>query len=72
MRPPLFSGGNPADAATRTTASTGFNEASALQRRKRSAFNSGRRSSDASMRPPLFSGGNILRRLPGAGELPLQ
>ena len=57
MRPPLFSGGNGAP-WFEYMADLGFNEASALQRRKRAVCGSSRAEEVASMRPPLFSGGN--------------
>ena len=37
MRPPLFSGGNALLPCSRETSAAGFNEASALQRRKRAS-----------------------------------
>ena len=58
MRPPLFSGGNPCSCSPKPTRRRSFNEASALQRRKRPGQRRGGQDRRASMRPPLFSGGN--------------
>jgi len=41
-----------------------FNEASALQRRKRRRLDRAARLGVASMRPPLFSGGNVEKHGP--------
>ena len=60
MRPPLFSGGNVANLVAAGDTG-GFNEASALQRRKRVHFRVTARRHGASMRPPLFSGGNLMQ-----------
>ena len=60
MRPPEFTGGNPASwAFSRADGSARFNEAAGIHRRKllgRYAEDSG--SLCASMRPPEFTGGN--------------